>query len=42
MSGMTQVVLWSKSSNDGAQRLFAQMGFRDTMVEMTRDRDGGD
>jgi len=40
--GMTQVVLWSKSSNDGAQRLFAQMGFRDTMVEMTRDRDGGD
>jgi GNAT superfamily N-acetyltransferase len=35
--GMTQVVLWSKSGNDGAQRLFAKLGFRDTMIEMTLD-----
>ncbi|HEX7078826.1 MAG TPA: GNAT family N-acetyltransferase [Candidatus Eisenbacteria bacterium] len=35
--GMTQVVLWSKSGNDAAQRLFANLGFRGTMVEMTLD-----
>lgn len=35
--GMTQVVLWSKSGNDAAQRLFASLGFRGTMVEMTLD-----
>ena len=35
--GQSQVVLWSKSGNDGAQRLFAALGFRDTMVEMTLD-----
>ena len=35
--GMAQVVLWSKSRNDGAQRLFAKLGFRDTMIEMTLD-----
>ena|SRR5690349_10786107 len=35
--GRTQVVLWSKSGNEGAQRLFAKVGFRDTMVEMTLD-----
>ena len=40
--GMTQVVLWSKSGNDAAQRLFARMGFRGTMVEMTRDREPAD
>jgi ribosomal protein S18 acetylase RimI-like enzyme len=37
--GMSQVVLWSKSGNEGAQRLFAKLGFRDTMIEMTRDRE---
>jgi GNAT superfamily N-acetyltransferase len=37
--GMSQVVLWSKSGNASAQRLFARMGFRDTMVEMTLDED---
>ena len=37
--GMSQVVLWSKSGNDAAQRLFATLGFRDTMVEMTLDRE---
>jgi ribosomal protein S18 acetylase RimI-like enzyme len=35
--GMAQVVLWSKSGNDGAQRLFAKLGFRETMIEMTLD-----
>jgi GNAT superfamily N-acetyltransferase len=35
--GMSQVVLWSKSGNDAAQRLFAHIGFRDTMIEMTLD-----
>lgn len=35
--GMTQVVLYSKSGNDVAQRVFNRMGFRDTMVEMTLD-----
>jgi GNAT superfamily N-acetyltransferase len=35
--GMEQVVLWSKSGNEGAQRLFAKLGFRDTMIEMTLD-----
>jgi ribosomal protein S18 acetylase RimI-like enzyme len=35
--GMAQVVLWSKSGNDAAQRLFAKLGFRGTMLEMTLD-----
>ena len=37
--GMGQVVLWSKTKNEAAQRLFATLGFRDTMVEMTLDVD---
>jgi GNAT superfamily N-acetyltransferase len=37
--GMSQVVLWSKSGNDAARRLFATLGFRETMIEMTLDRD---
>ena len=37
--GMSQVVLWSKSGNDAAQHLFAGLGFRPTMIEMTLDRD---
>lgn len=37
--GMSQTVLFSKSGNESAQRLFAKMGFRDTMVEMTRDQE---
>lgn len=37
--GMSQVVLWSKSRNDVAQRLFASLGFRPTMIEMTLDRE---
>jgi len=35
--GMTQIVLFSKSGNDAAQRLFAKLGFRKTMIEMTLD-----
>ena len=35
--GMSQVVLWSKSGNDRAQHLFAKLGFRVTMIEMTLD-----
>src|SRR5262245_37248424 len=38
--GMSQTVLFSKSGNASAQRLFAKMGFRETMIEMTRDVDG--
>ena len=35
--GRSQVVLWSKSRNDPARALFAELGFRDTMIEMTLD-----
>ena len=35
--GMGQVVLWSKSGNDAARHLFAGLGFRETMHEMTLD-----
>jgi GNAT superfamily N-acetyltransferase len=35
--GRSQVVLWTKSGNEAAQRLFATLGFRDTMIEMTLD-----
>lgn len=35
--GMTEVVLWSKSGNESAQRMFAKLGFRKTMIEMTLD-----
>lgn len=34
---MRQVVLWSKTRNVSAQRLFASLGFRETMIEMTCD-----
>jgi ribosomal protein S18 acetylase RimI-like enzyme len=37
--GMSQVVLWSKSDNVAAQRLFAKLGFRSTMIEMTLDQE---
>ncbi len=35
--GRDQVVLMTKTRNEAAQRLFASLGFRPTMVEMTRD-----
>lgn len=40
--GAPRVVLWSAAGNADAQRLFARLGFRNTMVEMTRERSGGD
>lgn len=38
--GAPRVVLSTAEQNDAAQRLFAVAGFRRTMVEMTRERDG--
>jgi ribosomal protein S18 acetylase RimI-like enzyme len=35
--GMPRVVLGTASANVAAQRLFAQLGFRPTMIEMTRE-----
>jgi hypothetical protein len=39
--GAPRVVLSTAERNEGAQRLFARAGFRQTMIEMTRER-GGD
>jgi ribosomal protein S18 acetylase RimI-like enzyme len=36
-AGMPRVVLWTADQNAGAQQLFARLGFRRTMVEMTRE-----
>lgn len=30
-----RVILWTAASNDAAQNLFRELGFRDTMLEMT-------
>ena len=35
--GLSQVVLSTAERNEAAQRLFASMGFRRTMIEMTRE-----
>ena len=35
--GAPRVVLWSAEKNEVAQRLFARLGFRRTMIEMTRE-----
>jgi ribosomal protein S18 acetylase RimI-like enzyme len=35
--GAPRVVLWTAQKNEGAQRLFAGLGFRRTMIEMTRE-----
>lgn len=32
-----RVVVWSADRNEAAQRLFARLGFRRTMIEMTRE-----
>ena len=37
--GRSQVVLMTKSRNGHAQQLFAKLGFRPTMIEMTLDQD---
>jgi len=35
--GAPRVVLWTAEKNEVAQRLFARLGFRRTMIEMTRE-----
>lgn len=37
--GAPRIVLMSASKNAGAQALFRKLGFRDTMIEMTRELD---
>jgi GNAT superfamily N-acetyltransferase len=39
--GVPRVVLWTAEKNHDAQRLFQHLGFRRTMVEMTRETPGG-
>jgi GNAT superfamily N-acetyltransferase len=36
-NGAPRVMLWTAEKNPGAQRLFARLGFRRTMIEMTRE-----
>jgi ribosomal protein S18 acetylase RimI-like enzyme len=36
--GAPRVMLWTAEQNPVAQRLFARLGFRRTMIEMTRER----
>jgi len=35
--GAPRVILWTAHQNAGAQQLFERLGFRRTMVEMTRE-----
>ncbi|HEY8549993.1 MAG TPA: GNAT family N-acetyltransferase [Vicinamibacterales bacterium] len=35
--GMPRVLLWTAHPNVAAQRLFSKLGFRPTMIEMTRE-----
>jgi GNAT superfamily N-acetyltransferase len=35
--GAARVMLWTADRNERAQRLFARLGFRRTMIEMTRE-----
>jgi len=39
--GARQIVLSTAERNEAAQRLFARLGFRPTMIEMTRELDEG-
>lgn len=36
--GMPRVMLWTAEKNEHAQKLFERLGFRRTMIEMTRER----
>lgn len=40
--GVPRVLLWTATANAGAQRLFDRLGFRATMIEMTRELPRGD
>ena len=35
--GVGSVMLWTAAPNEGAQQLFDRLGFRRTMIEMTKD-----
>jgi ribosomal protein S18 acetylase RimI-like enzyme len=35
--GAPRVILWTAAPNDGARALFRRAGFRETMIEMTRE-----
>jgi GNAT superfamily N-acetyltransferase len=35
--GVPRVLLWTAMQNEGAQQLFTRLGFRQTMIEMTRE-----
>lgn len=37
--GAPRVILWTAAPNEAAQRLFHDLGFRDTMLEMTLELD---
>ena len=37
--GMPRAVLWTAAQNMTAHRMFRRLGFRDTMIEMTRELD---
>lgn len=37
-AGAPRVILWTAEKNQAAHRLFGRLGFRTTMVEMTRER----
>lgn len=41
LKGRSQVVLLTKTRNEHAHHLFAELGFRPTMIEMTLDLDTG-
>lgn len=38
--GAERVMLWTAEQNAAAQRLFAALGFRRTMIEMTKELEG--
>jgi ribosomal protein S18 acetylase RimI-like enzyme len=40
--GMPRVMLWTAAPNEAAQKLFERLGFRRTMIEMTRESVGSD
>ncbi len=39
--GAPRIMLWTAEKNTAAQRVFARLGFRRTMIEMTRERGAG-